>query len=278
MVRYAALPHPLRVNPKPRNVCNWAHRYQAFVIETADDGIAVHFSGWSQIWDEFVPASQIETRVRARNMYAELIPRCFFATLCADSLPSLHFCNTFSRYTETGELGPETAEDVRALYSGFTAREQEALRLLRKGGAPPDSALLDASSAESAANITPQDLKIELAEIKESLMATENMLALFVTRHSAVSPDDAKVCSDEVDMYHSISVTFGAGHSRGPSAHAARQAPCQHVSKSTSFPFLLSSVKHHISTACVTWIWYQQSNGDSTLAPAGDPSRFSEKP
>jgi hypothetical protein len=137
--------------------------YQAFVIETADDGIAVHFSGWSQVWDEFVPTSQLSTRVRKRNSY-----------------------------TETGDLGPETAEDVRALYSGFTVREQEALRLLRKGGAP-DSAPIDSSAVASAANISPQELKQELAEFKESLMATENMLALFVTRHSAVSPEDAKV-------------------------------------------------------------------------------------
>ena len=58
--------------------------YQAFVIETTDDGIAVHFSGWSQIWDEFVPTSQITKRVRSRSMH-----------------------------TETGEDGPETVAEVR---------------------------------------------------------------------------------------------------------------------------------------------------------------------
>ena len=59
--------------------------YQAFVIETADDGIAVHFSGWSQIWDEFIPKSQLAKRVRSRGVF-----------------------------TETGENGPETVNEVCA--------------------------------------------------------------------------------------------------------------------------------------------------------------------
>ena len=123
----------------------------------------LHFHSFSQIWDEFVPSSQISTRVRPRNSH-----------------------------TETGELGPETVDDVRRLYSGFTVREQEALRLLRKGGVP-ESSPLDASAAAAASSVNPQELKKELAEIKESLAATENMLALFVTRHSSVSPEDARV-------------------------------------------------------------------------------------
>jgi hypothetical protein len=166
--------------------------YQAFVIETADDGIAVHFSGWSQIWDEFVPVSQIAARVRARNKCAAPSHQCVCAAILSTLFPHFPCVQRVSRRTETGELGPETVEDVRLLYTGFTVREQEALRLLRKGGVP-DVAPLDSSAVASAAKTSPQDLKQELAEIKESLMATENMLALFVTRHSAVSPDDAKV-------------------------------------------------------------------------------------
>jgi hypothetical protein len=80
---------------------------------------------------------------------------------------------------------------VRALYSGFSRREQDALRLLRKGGIP-DAAPIDASGKASEV-ISPQELKKELAEFKESLMVTENMLALFVTTHSAVSVEDAKI-------------------------------------------------------------------------------------
>jgi hypothetical protein len=137
--------------------------YQAFVIETADDGIAVHFSGWSQIWDEFVPTSQIAARVRNRS------PR-----------------------TETGEAGPETVEEVRALYSGFSHTEHDTMRRLRKGDAmagfaPADSATIPASP------VSYQDLNKELDEFKESLMATENMLGLYVTTHSTVSSADAKI-------------------------------------------------------------------------------------
>ena len=65
--------------------CNNLSMYQAFVIETADDGIAVHFSGWSQIWDEFIPKSQLAKRVRSRGVF-----------------------------TETGENGPETVNEVCA--------------------------------------------------------------------------------------------------------------------------------------------------------------------
>jgi hypothetical protein len=141
--------------------------YQAFVIEAADDGIAVHFSGWSQIWDEFVPTSQIAARVRSR-----------------------------SSRTETGEGGAETVEEVRALYSGFTHREHDTMRRLRKGDenlyasaghAPDDSATI------SSPPVSYQDMKKELEEFKESLIATENMLGLYVTTHSAVSPEDAKI-------------------------------------------------------------------------------------
>ncbi len=129
------------------------------MIETADDGVAVHFSGWSQIWDEFVPVSQIASRVRSRS------PR-----------------------SETGEAGAETVEDVRALYSGYTHTEHDTMRRMRKDS-PPDPS----DSQDSATPVSPQDLKKEVDEFKESLMATENMLAMFVTTHSSVSPEDAKI-------------------------------------------------------------------------------------
>ena len=150
--------------------------YQAFVIETAHDGIAVHFSGWSQIWDEFVPTSQISTRVRARG-----------------------------KGTAVGQWGPEPKEDVRALYSGFTSKEQDTMRLLRKGKLPDGTsveksdlaaaagaATAAAAAAAAAAPVAPEDLKRELAAFKESLATTENMLALFVRAHASVASADAK--------------------------------------------------------------------------------------
>ena len=36
-------------------------------------------------------------------------------------------------------------------------------------------------------------MKKELAEFKESMIVTDNMLAVFVTTHSAVSVEDAKI-------------------------------------------------------------------------------------
>ena len=78
---------------------------------------------------------------------------------------------------------------MRALYAGFTSREQDALRLLRKGGIP-DTVPLQGPAVPEV--VSPQDLKRELAEFQDSLMETENMLALYVSTHSSVSPDDAK--------------------------------------------------------------------------------------
>ena len=78
---------------------------------------------------------------------------------------------------------------MRALYAGFTSREHDALRLLRKGGIP-DSVPLHGQAEPEV--VSPQELKGELAEIKNALMDCENMLALYVKTHSAVSPDDAK--------------------------------------------------------------------------------------
>ena len=80
---------------------------------------------------------------------------------------------------------------VRALYSGFSRREQDALRLLRKGGIP-DAPPIDGSGKASEV-VSPQDLKKELAEFKESMTVTDNMLAVFVTTHSVVSVEDAKI-------------------------------------------------------------------------------------
>ncbi len=150
--------------------------YQAFVIETAHDGIAVHFSGWSQIWDEFVPTSQISTRTRARG-----------------------------KGTAVGQWGPEPKEDVRALYSGFTSKEQDTMRLLRKGKLPDGTSveksdLAAAAAAAAAAPVAPQDLKRELAAFKESLATTENMLALFVRAHASVASADAKAILEVKEM------------------------------------------------------------------------------
>ncbi len=64
------------------------------------------------------------------------------------------------------------------------------MRLLRRGGIP--DAPFDSRSAPTEV-VSPQDLKRELVEFKEAHMVTENMLALFVTSHSTVSADDAKI-------------------------------------------------------------------------------------
>ena len=148
--------------------------YQAFVIEAADDGIAVHFSGWSQIWDEFVPANQIASRVRAR-----------------------------SRHTAVGRTGPEAKQDVRALYSTVFDKEADALRLLRKlvtlYGVPAQ-----AVAPERGTPVSAQDLKKELDEFRLSVYTTENMIALFFSAHATVSPEDAKVILHAREMLQHV--------------------------------------------------------------------------